>query len=114
MSTISERVAAEHYGVQVSSRSGPDGRLVNSRACVCGAPLPWPEPQARPAHLAHVAELTEAAVREQVHTAVAAVPITCPVHGIPDCSPLLNACSLPATLRAQLTAYVAIIEGSGS
>jgi len=114
VSAVSDAVAAEHGSTQVKGTSGPDGRIVNSRTCVCGVPLPWPERQARAAHLAHVAELTEAAVREQQQAAVDTVPITCPVHGIPDCSPLLNACSLPATLRAQLTAYVAIIEGAGS
>lgn len=28
--------------------------------------------------------------------------VRCPVHGIPDCSPLLNACSLPSHLRGAL------------
>ena len=37
----------------------------------------------------------------------------CPVHDMPDCSPLLNGCSLPAVIRTQLDEEADRIESEG-
>ena len=37
----------------------------------------------------------------------------CPVHDMPDCSPLLNGCSIPAVIRTQLDEEADRIESEG-
>ena len=38
---------------------------------------------------------------------------TCPIHGIPDCSPLLNGCRLPACIKSELGRHADRIEREG-
>lgn len=58
MTTITDRIAAEH-GVMSSGAGGPYCRS-------CGALIPAPDGNYTIGHARHIAEVTEAAVREQV------------------------------------------------
>jgi hypothetical protein len=59
---------------------------------------------------AHVAQ-AKADERERIAQAIEATRITCPDHGIPDCSPLLNGCSAPIRLNARRAEDARIARG---
>ena len=52
-------------------------------------------------------------IREGIAAALLGERITCPVHGIPDCSPLLNGCSLPAHLFRHRDANAEVARNFG-
>lgn len=63
------------------------------------------------AAVAAAAPLIEAQVREQRAVEIKGRQIVCPVHHMPDCSPLLNGCSLPNHLDEQREIDAAIARG---
>ena len=65
MTAITDRIAAEH-GVMSSGAGGPYCRS-------CGAIIPAPDGNYTIGHARHIAEVTEAAVREQVARDIEAV-----------------------------------------
>ena len=64
------------------------------------------------AAVAAAAPLIEAQVRAQVAADIEARQIICPIHHMPDCSPLLNGCSLPIHLHEQRTIDARIVKGA--
>jgi hypothetical protein len=55
--------------------------------------------------------LVEADLREKLTEEVGMMRIVCPVHKIPDCSPLLNGCSVPNWLHDVKDAASLIVLG---
>lgn len=55
--------------------------------------------------------LVEADLRERIATDIEARRIVCPVHGMPDCSPLLNGCPIPNMLVRQRDEDARIARG---
>ena len=50
-------------------------------------------------------------IEAQIATQIKARAIVCPVHHMPDCSPLLNGCSLPKHLHEQRAIDASIARG---
>lgn len=108
MSALTDKVTAEHLTETWWDIDTPAHRA----DCPCG----WvAEHQTRAEAVAaadaHLLEAVEEAAREKAATEIEAVRIVCPVHHIPDCSPLLNGCSLPIALHGRRLADAQIARG---